>query len=231
MICIRAKELFSDYCDGSIDPAISVPFETHLDECSSCKTELTELRSVWLGINSMPILEAPSDFRAIVWKKIDAQANAEAAKTIKPWFKFSFKSYFKPALALGAFAIALFMLAPVVIPGNHTNAGLGLPWLGQSTAVKPVLNIAVGEPVIGNYEGKSWVNLPVNNTGSVPVSLNVDIQGTGVEKSAVHIDSPSGTNNMYHLTHVAPNLTTTLIVKTTWEQNGIVNSKVYKLKQ
>ncbi len=229
MICVRAKELYSDYCDGTIDSSISIPFETHIDECASCKAELTDLRSVWLAVNAMPILEAPSEFRSIVWKKIEAQQESKVAQPANSWFRFNFKSILKPSLAFGAFAIALILLAPVVIPGNRTNAGLGFSWFGTKPAAIAGVNIAVGEPTLGSYEGKSWINLPVDNKGTVAVSLDVDVQGTGVEKSAIHVDSPAGTNNMFHLTPLTSTFTSPIIVKTTWEQNGTVNSKVYKL--
>jgi hypothetical protein len=79
MLCERAQELFSDYHEGSVKPAMLVPFESHLHECADCRTRLDGVRDVWEMLDSAPYVEPPVGFHAAVWARIDAM-EAEKAR-------------------------------------------------------------------------------------------------------------------------------------------------------
>src|SRR5438552_17907142 len=76
MRCERARDLFSDFCEGSLRGGLLVTLEGHLKGCNQCTTEVDELRKVWSILDDAPSVEPPSNFRAVVWQKIDELENS-----------------------------------------------------------------------------------------------------------------------------------------------------------
>lgn len=226
MICNRASEFFSDYCDGSLDATMAVPFEAHLAECASCNKQLADFKIIWGAVEKMPIIEAPHDFRASVWRKIDAQESAKPEQAKGIFANFNLAKLFKPALALGACAVLFFVFAPVVIPGTFNKAGLGFNFFGNGSSNHSSAYLTVNEPKVEVMDGKNWLNVPINNVNKDAISVDVDVTGDGVEKPAVRIEAPANSNNMYHLTPLSSNYGK-LTLKLSWNSGGTINSKVY----
>lgn len=63
MKCERARELFSEYLEGSIDYALTATVRGHIDQCSTCRHELELFGQMGDMIGSLPEVEPPSNFR------------------------------------------------------------------------------------------------------------------------------------------------------------------------
>jgi len=196
MLCERAQELFSEYCDGTLQESLTIPFENHLNECSSCHSQMDGLIEVYRILDEAPMVEPPVEFREIVWRKIDAQQKASMAKK-EPLFAFDWKSVFKPVnLGWAAAALVIVMLAPVAMPGNNTVAKM-FPWnLVYSPANSGATSITIGSASILNVGGRSTVAIQVNNSGPSAVPIEVSMV-PGVQK--VVIEAEPGKNQAYEI--------------------------------
>jgi anti-sigma factor RsiW len=123
MKCERAQAWFSDYIDGSIQPAEKVVLEAHLGVCPDCAEEVRRLTALWTALDRMPDVAAPVSLRATIWQRIEAQsAQAETAsgRPSKPrrplWIR---------GLAFAGAAAVLALLATVSVPGKYRPAALG----------------------------------------------------------------------------------------------------------
>lgn len=221
MLCERAQELFSDYHEGAVKPAMLVPLESHLDECADCRTQMEGMRSVWTMLDNAPVIDPPHGFRAAVWAKIDA-AEAEKSLTKRPAFAFDWRSLFRPAtLGWAAAALVVLMLAPVVIPGAHSVARMWFPWsLFYGEPAKS--HVILSQPQVNVKDGRKWVDVQVSNTGSASARLEVKIDGA--TSAPVVIDAPAGSNQWYH---VAPAPAGTAHIQATWQEGGTAMSQEY----
>lgn len=85
MKCERAKELFSEYLEGSIDYALTATVRAHIDQCDGCKGDLVSFRRTWDAIGALPEVEPPSSFRHDVVMRA-ARLQHEHRKTEKQGF-------------------------------------------------------------------------------------------------------------------------------------------------
>src|SRR5262249_31127839 len=123
MKCEKARELFSDFCEGTLQRAMLVSLESHLSGCSNCRAELDALKNVWSALNRAPVIEPPANFRELVWEKIDAQEKQAARPRLVPARPGWRALFTRRNLALAGAAILLIILAPFAVPGNHIRAG------------------------------------------------------------------------------------------------------------
>src|SRR5262245_35748202 len=118
MRCEKAQELFSDYCEGALQPALTHALESHLGECDRCRAEVDGLSIVWETLDSAEIVEPPANFRELVWEKIDSQGKRAALPRLER-SGFSVRSLFtKRALAWAGVAVIILMLMPFVVQGT-----------------------------------------------------------------------------------------------------------------
>src|SRR5258707_8445859 len=114
MKCETAQELFSDYCEGALQRAMTLTLENHLVECSQCRSEVEGLKIVWATLDAAEVIEPPANFRETVWAKIDAHEK-QAAISRPSRVGFSLKSLFtKRAFAWAGAALVIFVLAGIV---------------------------------------------------------------------------------------------------------------------
>lgn len=175
MRCERAQELFSEYCEGSIQAAMRVPLESHLSGCAGCRDEVEGLRAVWSILDAAPVLEAPAGFRAAVWQRIEGfEADRRNRNRIQKLFPNWKTAFVRRPLAWVAAAAVLLAFSGFVIPGQYSPAG----WLfglvkrdtrGQFAAGNPEIRTG-GHLVIPIYlvngEGKV-------HTAAVPIQVRV----------------------------------------------------------
>jgi hypothetical protein len=233
MRCERAQELFSEYNEGNIQTALRVPLEDHLSTCDSCRTEMEGLRKIWTMLDTAPVIEPPADFRAVVWRRIDADLAAKGKASQKPAFSFNWRSLFtRPALGWATAVLAIVALAPVVVPGPQTAARMWFPWslfYHGKPASSAQVNISIGQPKVVSQGGHVWLDVPVNNPGTVPARVSATITSGTVENKNVEIESPAGTNAWFHVTTIVPSTTEPVRGRLTWEQNGSTQTKEFTL--
>jgi len=164
MRCERARELFSDYCEGSIQGALRVPLEQHLNTCSACSDEVAGLRMVWGLLDSMPSVEPPADFRETVWRRIGAyEAEHVRRGLLVGWDLRALLR--RPALGWAAAALLIVALAGVAIPGRYSAAGFHFPWSLFRPA--PAAEVTAGAPRQAlDSAGRPVLEIPVYAEGA-----------------------------------------------------------------
>jgi hypothetical protein len=214
MLCERAQELFSDYYEGAVKPAMLVPLEGHIDECEDCRGKLHGMRDVWIILDTAPHVAPPKDFRATVWSRIDAM-EAQKAQTRRPSFAFDWRSLFRPAtLGWAAAVLALIILAPVVIPGGHTVARMWFPW-NVFMSAPPASQVSLGQPQVTIKDGEKWVDLEVKNSSTSSKQIEVKLEGSTA--GTVVIEAPAGSKATYH---IAPSPGNSIRLQAQWQENG-----------
>ncbi|HPU41407.1 MAG TPA: zf-HC2 domain-containing protein [Acetivibrio clariflavus] len=68
--CEEILELLSLYIDNELDDATAKAVEKHIELCSSCKTELEQLREIIKMCNELDEVELPEDFNEVLHEKL-----------------------------------------------------------------------------------------------------------------------------------------------------------------
>jgi hypothetical protein len=217
MRCERAQELFSEYYEGSIQTALSVPLEGHLQACSACREEFDGLKHVWPILDTAPVVEPPAGFRAAVWQRIDAE---EARRATERWplFRFDWRALFpRPALGWAAAAAAVIVLSGVVVPGVYTPARLFFPWSAFSSQPARSANVTVGEPRVFDEPAGQILKVHVQNPGPSPVRVDVRVDSGAVDRNHSSFIAPAGANGWFAVGTVRAGDNAPVRVSTSWQ--------------
>ncbi len=217
MRCERARELFSDYCEGSVQAAILVPLEDHLLGCDQCRSEVDELKVVWRILDDAPLVAPPDTFREMVWGRIDAAAEqAPSPRTIRGWRWRSL--WTRPALSWAAAAILLLVLAPFVVPGAFSGAG----WLGWLSPANRTWTVTALQPSLSGSSVQ--VPLTVNAVASVPAHVQV-VGGRATIQDGADVTLSAGSPANVTLS-VEPGNSAPIALRVSWSQDGRSRSQV-----
>lgn len=232
MLCERAEELLSDYCEGSIQGALLVPLEDHLEECADCRGKAEGLRDLWRMLDTAPVVEPPADFRAAVWRRIETSEREKRAARSSIASLFDYAGALRrlrarPALGWAAAALAIIVLSGIAVPGAFHQAGLGLPWYRPHVSA-PAPALAVGQPHVAMISGRPWVVLPVENRGRATVSMQVSTRGDGADNPDVTLTVPSGANEDVRVTALR-DAGAHPTVTVTWDSGGAHHTMSYTL--
>ena len=85
MTCQQAQPLLSERLDGCLELAQEQQLQAHLDGCSECRREWSDLERSWQWLGELPELEPGPLFRAQVWEKIRQQASPAIARGRGLW--------------------------------------------------------------------------------------------------------------------------------------------------
>jgi len=228
MRCERAQELFSDYCDGSIQPAQAALLEGHLGSCADCRSQLEALRQVWQVLDSAPVVEPPAHFRALVWQRIEAAGQARQQAERRSRFAFDWRALFtRPALAWGAAALLVIVLAGVVVPGRYTAAKMWFPWNLIYRPDAPTWTVTVSAPRIEVIDGRRALTatLTTNATDSMEVVMQIEGGPTDRvgERQTLSVSADRPANLTLPLTEVTG--AEPVVLRVTWQQNGQARSR------
>jgi anti-sigma factor RsiW len=83
----REREVFLDYCAGSLEAARAAEFERHLAGCNACTAMVAAQREVWNALDRWGHAEAPEvsrDFDARLYARI---AQEEAVPAWRKWLR------------------------------------------------------------------------------------------------------------------------------------------------
>ncbi len=148
MQCERAEELYSDYIEETLSPAMRQVFEQHLSSCSSCAKDVEELRGVFAMLSEdLPMVEVPPGFRANILNAIREQpVHASMLDRLRSWvFDTGGGTNRAPAMVSAAAAVILavgvgsFMhshpTTTAAPPPSVNQAGLS-PWEADGVSVQ-----------------------------------------------------------------------------------------------
>ncbi len=171
MQCEKIEEQFSAFIEGAIDPAMKLKVEQHLQTCSSCNSQLTELRSVWSVLEDMPEISAPAGLHGEIMRNLDMALNdARQQVGIFERLKAFFVSNPRAVLA-GAAAIVLLAIAPL-FARNSTEATLSIL---PSARVNADVHYSTSALWLSRQTGQVQVTIsaPADQTGTA--RLKVDL--------------------------------------------------------
>ncbi len=171
MQCEKIEEQFSALIEGAIDPAMKLKVEQHLQTCSSCNGQLTELRRVWSMLEDMPEISAPASLHGDIMRNLDLALNdARQQVGFVERLKAFFASNPRSVLA-GAAAIILLAIAPM-FARNSTEATLSILPSARVTADVHYSTSAV------------WLS---RETGQVQVTISAPAGQTGTARVKVDL--------------------------------------------
>jgi hypothetical protein len=169
MQCERAEELFSDYIEGALDPAMRQVFEQHLSVCASCNIDVEQLRAVFgLLDEGLPEVATPPGFRAAVLNKIRQQPHRQTLlERMRAWITPNAAGRITGAPAIGVTAAALLVAIAsgtflshhnVVHPPTPTGVSMGsfTPWAKTVVPVRDTDGIVQGVQSYNSADGKTY---------------------------------------------------------------------------
>lgn len=224
MHCDKVLDHLSDYCEGTLPPALRAAVQGHLDACASCRAEAEGLQDVWQLLDTVPEVEPPADFRTMVWQRIEAE-QARGQATRRPRFVLNWRMLLaRPIYGFAAAAaLLLLVLATTVVPGHFRAAGIPA-WLNPFA--RPPVQITVGQPTGMLVDGAGTLVVPLQAASTHLAEAEVRIVGGPQEligrKYPVTFSAGRAT---VHL----PNLSKPMVIRVTWEEKGRVFSVEHSL--
>lgn len=106
MRCKKIADLMSEYIDNRLAASACREFESHIEQCDRCASELEAMRRMIESLGSLSGQRSPVDCWAVVSQRI-SQENPYRA-----WWRF----FARPVLAVPSFAAALLLCAFLLWP-------------------------------------------------------------------------------------------------------------------
>ena len=109
MICPtqnKNAEVLLDYCAGTLEPARTAEFATHIEACGDCRRVVEAQRQVWGALDAWTPLEVPPDFDARLYARIAREKRA------LPWGRWFWKPAVPLALACAVLAVGSLVRTP-----------------------------------------------------------------------------------------------------------------------
>lgn len=216
MRCERAQELFSDYCEGTIQPAFAVSLESHLSSCPHCRTEVESIRQLWQMLDEVPLVDPPAGFRAHVLNRLEESLASAAPKPA-----FDLRSLFTRRTAAWTTAAVLVLLfGTVAIPGRYTSA-----WMGSLSELfhrsQPALTVSVGDVQAPNsLSSEMTVNLSVAGSGESQASVRVLSGGAVLTDDSRAVSLSPGKSAELHLKRLGPLTNEPIRLELSWKDGG-----------
>jgi hypothetical protein len=178
----QAQELYTDYMEGTLSPAMRLALEQYFDRDAEASEDYKAFSSIMQSFQTVKItdLEPPHGFRASVLERVTAESSAvrqtkpiSFADTIRGWFGGS------QLVRLSSVGVATLVVGAVVFAsfhghnnGNSQNSDLGNPFAGPTTETSTVLGVATKSGDDGNQYHLFRVHLP-SSTPEAYVSAEV----------------------------------------------------------
>lgn len=113
----RGAEILTDYCAGTLDPALAAQIDAHTRECADCKRVVEAQRSVWQMLDTWAPVKVSNDFDSRLYARIAAENAAPAwrrwvSRLLQPASPYAL---WKPAasLAVAGAIVSLLVIARV----------------------------------------------------------------------------------------------------------------------
>jgi hypothetical protein len=114
----HVEYLLPEYLNGTLPESLRPGMEEHLKYCSSCNTELVELRQTMEMLQSRRVEEPPSGYFTTVLPRVRERLER------KGWRDFFANPLLtRLALPIGAAVMALFILLSLPFQANETESG------------------------------------------------------------------------------------------------------------
>lgn len=120
----HAQELFSDYVEGKLDPALTLSLENFLASNPEAAAEVEALRRVMGVLNTIPDIEPPRYFHANIMARLEMEQEKEAEAALRSRSVWDWRSLFRTrALATGAACLVLLLMGVEVVQTQRSELG------------------------------------------------------------------------------------------------------------
>ncbi|HSV74980.1 MAG TPA: zf-HC2 domain-containing protein [Chthonomonadales bacterium] len=220
MRCEQSLDLVSRYCEGSLEGALLVAFQNHLQGCQECRDAASDMRRLYADLSTAPVaVEPPADFRAHVWRKIDEASAPQAGRrrSLLPEWRVLLS---RRGLVWAAAAVLLVALWGTTVPGTRVAAWLGLPVSVRSPADE--VPVVVGPATVHGGE----LRFRLTTSRSVPVQVSVSIAGRAEEAVSVAVEA----GQPAEVALPGPASGGQVLLRVSWEHHGEVRSQTMPLR-
>lgn len=213
MQCEKIEEQFSAFIEESVDSAMKLKIDEHLQSCDNCASQLADLRKVWAALGDIPELASPVTLHGDIMRSLDAVIATNDARRQGGFIerlKAAFASNPRAVLA-GAAALVLLAVAPLASM-HTTEASLSIlpvapvgarvaytanaSWLSREAGqVQIMVTTAAGQPGTVKVKVELVHNLP--DSVYTPVS-NAVITMTPGELRVVRLDGANADDLMHY---------------------------------
>jgi hypothetical protein len=167
----RAKELYSDYAEGALSPALRQALEQHFENDPEARADYQEFAAVFqlLDAQTYEEVDVPVGFRAKILERVSRETSAREAAaagssrfTLFHWFQSSGRRRATGGIAAALGVCALFGIIFSAHPtGNTNSASLGFQFPFSSAISTTLAGVSVTQGASGahyNFE----IHLPPN---------------------------------------------------------------------
>ena len=114
----HVEYLLPEYLNGTLADSLRPGVEEHLKHCSSCKTELAELRHTMEMLDSHGAAEPPSGYFTTILPRVRERLEGEESRNV-----LANPLLTRLALPIGAAVLALVILFSLPYPADETETG------------------------------------------------------------------------------------------------------------
>jgi len=170
----RARELYSDYAEGTLSPAMKLALEQHFDADAEARADYDEFARIFAVLGDSAPLEVnvPLGFRAKVMELATAEQQRRASAprslgdAIREWFAPSGRRRLSGGVLAGAAALVVagIMFSPVSPIHGPITGGLGIGGGPQVAYDSPLMiqSVSTGDGTDGNFYHYFHIHLPKN---------------------------------------------------------------------
>jgi hypothetical protein len=145
----RAQELYTDYAEGALSPAMKLALEQHFEADSAARADYNEFYRVWSLLETpLEEIDVPHGFRAKVMERVSLEQAKRtknplqnAMRSLSDWFGFS------PQRRTAGAVAATLLVATVI--GVFTHSGTPSAGFGPNGISRPVTSGELGTTIQG----------------------------------------------------------------------------------
>jgi len=167
----RARELYSDYAEGTLTPAMKLALEQHFDADAEARADYEEFARIFavLGDSAPVEVEIPLGFRAKVMELATAEQQRRASAprslgdAIREWFAPSGRRRLSGGVLAGAAAliVAGIVFGPTMHPGVTSSATIfGTPGPVSDASPLMIQSVSTDDGADGNFYHYFHIHLP-----------------------------------------------------------------------
>jgi hypothetical protein len=193
---------------------------------------LDGLKDLWGMLDRAPVVEPPVEFRAIVWRKIEADQQKQRVKP-RPTVAFNWRSLFaRPNLGWAMALLLVVVLAGVAVPGRYSQAGQWFPWSLFRASDNVAIGLQISKPMVSGTGAASTLVVPLTNTSDKALRVEFDVLNGPVEEGgkATELTIPAGAKVDVTLGRLTqPTWVDPIRVRASWDQDGVKQTKTLEV--
>lgn len=201
MQCEKAHELMSDYVGGTLDRALSVTVDNHVEECASCREEAAGLRRVWANLDELRVVEPPPYLHENIMSRLEVVLREEEEQAARSRAVWDWRALFRPRqMAFAATALVLLLGGAELVQTQRAELGpVGaiVQWLHPAPVAPLALKTAQADWVTQS-DGTTALVVhlrPASTLDASAAQVGFKLQATSAQPGGTTVTLAEGTLN------------------------------------